>query len=80
MHHSVPDGDETDGVQAHARLVEHLERNAQRRLMVGDPVISGRFLLTDRQTRRRSVLADPFDDAVGQRIARIRVHQLEFHR
>ena len=80
VHHAMPDRDQPDGVQAGAGLLEQLERGPQRRLVIGDWVVAAQFPLPDGQRRRRGVLADPLDDAVGQRCARIGLHQLKFHR
>ena len=66
VHHPVPDRDQPDRLQVRTRLVEQLECGAQGRLMVGDPIAAGHLLLTESQARRRRVLADPLDDAVGQ--------------
>ena len=65
VHHPVPDRDQPAGLQIDAVLGQLLERHPQRRVMVGDG-------------RRR--LTDPLDDAVRQRLTRIRLDQLIFQR
>ena len=80
VHHAMPHRDQPDGVQARAGLGEQLERGAQRRLVIGDRGVAAHLPLPDGQRRRRGILADPLDDAVGQRCARIGLDQLKFHR
>lgn len=79
VHHAVADGDQA-AAEIGARLVEQVERRSQRGVVIGDPVLTGHPALTEREARRRRVLPDALDDAVGQGEPRIRLHQLEFDR
>ena len=80
VHHPMPDRHQAAACQLNAGLGQQVERQAQRRVVIGDPVAAFHMMLSGIQLSRRRLFADLLDDADRPRRARVRVDQLKFQR
>ena len=62
----MPDRHQAAGLQFDAGLGQQVERQAQRRVVVGDPLVAFHMMLPGIHMSRRRLFADLLDDADRQ--------------